>query len=74
MKKCASWYKAKPWVCYRIETHDILDTSASGEISQKSLKSREISVQVLEFTSTLNVVDWKEFFDAFWLSKTEYKS
>ena len=72
MKKCSSWYKAKPSVCYRIETHDILDTS--GEISQKSLKSLEISVQVLEFTSTLNVVDWKEFFDAFWLSKTEYKS
>ena len=72
MKKCASWYKAKPWVCYRIETHDILDTS--GEISQKSLKRLEISVQVLEFTSSLNVVDWKEFFDAFSLSKTEYKS
>ena len=32
------------------------------------------SGKVLEFSSTLNVVVWKEFFDAFWLSKTEYKS
>ena len=30
--------------------------------------------KVLEFSSTLNVVAWKDFFDAFWLSKTEYKS
>ena len=30
--------------------------------------------KVLEFSSTLNVVARKEFFDAFWLSKTEYKS
>ena len=29
---------------------------------------------VVEFSSTMNVVAWKEFFDAFWLSKTEYKS
>ena len=30
--------------------------------------------ELIEFSSTLNLVGWKVFFDAFWLSKTEYKS
>ena len=30
--------------------------------------------KVLEFSSNLNVVAWKVFFDAFCLSKAEYKS
>ena len=29
---------------------------------------------VLKSPSTLNVVAWKEVFDAFWMSKIEYKS
>ena len=37
---------------------------------EKSMNFRE----VLEFSSTLNVAAWKVFFDAFWLSKTEYES
>ena len=39
-----------------------------------SLKSPYIFVQVLEFSSTVNVVAWKVLFNTFWLSKTEYKS
>ena len=38
------------------------------------LKNPSILGEVLEFSSTLNVVAWKVFFDAFWLSKTEYES
>ena len=31
-------------------------------------------MQVLEFSSTVNVVAWKVLFNTFWLSKKEYKS
>ena len=41
---------------------------------EKSLNFCASPWKELEFSSTLNVVAWKEFFDAFWLSKTEYKS
>ena len=54
-----------------------------GEVLEKFLKYSIFSwkflkflckLEVLEFSSTLNVVAWKVFVDAFWLSKTEYKS
>ena len=45
-----------------------------GEVLEKSLNFCASPWKVLEFSSTLNVVAWKVFFDAFWLSKTEYKS
>ena len=41
---------------------------------EKSLNCSASPWKVLEFSSTLNVVAWKVFFDAFWLSKTEYES
>ena len=39
-----------------------------------SLKRPYIFVQVLEFSSTVNVVAWKVLFNTFWLSKTDDKS
>ena len=41
---------------------------------EKSLNFRGSSWKVLEFSLTLIIVAWKELFDAFWLSKAEYKS
>ena len=44
---------------------------------EKSLKSPYFCTspwKVLEFSSPLNLVAWEVFFDAVWLSKTEYKS
>ena len=41
---------------------------------EKSLNFCASPLKVLEFSSTLSEVPWKVFFDAFWLSKTEYKS
>ena len=41
---------------------------------EKSLNFCASPWKVLEFSSTLNVVAWKVCFDAFWLSRTEYKS
>ena len=47
-----------------------LKRSQGSHSLEKSLNSRESFWKALEFSSALNVVAWKVFFDAFWLSKT----
>ena len=53
---------------------EVLEKSLKSIFLEKSLNFCASPWKVLEFSSTLNVVAWKEFFDAFWLSETEYKS
>ena len=45
-----------------------------GEVLEKSLNCCASLLRVFKFSSTLNVVAFKVFFNAFCLSKTEYKS
>ena len=46
----------------------------SGVKSKETRPGLAQSWKVLEFSLTLIIVAWKELFDAFWLSKAEYKS
>ena len=51
-----------------------LEKSLNSILPLKILKFLCKSLKPLEFSSTLNVVAWKVCFDAFWLSRAEYKS
>ena len=51
-----------------------LEKSLNSILPLKILNFLCKSLKLLEFSSTLNVVAWKVCFDAFWLSRTEYKS
>ena len=51
-------FKQSPWIPFFLEM---------------SLNFYASPWKVLEFSSSVNVVAWKVFFDAFWLSKTEYE-
>ena len=45
-----------------------------GKVLEKSLNCCASLLRVFKFSSILDVVAFNVFFDAFWLSKTEYKS
>ena len=58
-----------PWIL-----GEVLEESLTPFFLEKSWNFSASPWKVLEFSLTLNLVARKVFFDAFWLSKTEYKS